>query len=358
MSEAAQNTHTSQPKNTPAKRNKAPLIATSILLMLGLAGCGYWFGYGQYFESTDNAYLQGDITNISPKVSGHILKSYVSDNQVVKAGDLLIQIDQRDYLSALEQAKAHLMVTQSGVQNLVAQQALQHSKIQQADSRVDSALAEYDRASQQVVRARSLLKQNYASQDEIDNKLAQQKVTLAVLEEAKASLVAANDQLLVLASEIDQAKASVAESQVAVEQAELNLSYTKIYAPVDGVVGKRSVREGLLVQAGMPLISLVPSSDVWIEANFKETQLSGIHQGQKVAVELDAFPGQPLTGIVNSFSPATGAKFALLPPENATGNFTKVVQRVPVKILLPNQQDLAARLLPGLSVVVTIDTRG
>ncbi|MFM2590426.1 HlyD family secretion protein [Vibrio sp. TBV020] len=340
------------------QRNKAPLIATVIMLSLGLLGGGYWFGYGQYFESTDNAYLQGDITTISPKVSGYIVKSYVTDNQVVKQGDILAQIDDRDYQATLDQAKAHLEVAQSSVNNLYAQQTLQRSQINQAESQVDSAQAEYDRAIQQVARSRSLLKRNYASQDEVDSMLAQQKVTQAQLEQAKANLAAANDQLIVIASEVEQAKASVTEANAQLEQAELNLNYTKIYAPADGVIGKRSVREGLLVQAGTPLMSLVPNNAVWIEANFKETQLSGIHQGQKVEVELDAFPGQTLEGVVDSFSPATGAKFALLPPENATGNFTKIVQRVPVKIVIPDQKELKGRLLPGLSVVTTIDTRG
>lgn len=340
------------------QRNRAPLIATVIMLSLGLLGGGYWFGYGQYFESTDNAYLQGDITTISPKVSGYIVKSYVTDNQVVKQGDILAQIDDRDYQATLDQAKAHLEVAQSSVKNLYAQQTLQRSQINQAESQVDSAQAEYDRAIQQVARSRSLLKRNYASQDEVDSMLAQQKVTQAQFEQAKANLAAANDQLIVIASEVQQAKASVTEANAQLEQAELNLNYTKIYAPADGVIGKRSVREGLLVQAGTPLMSLVPNNAVWIEANFKETQLSGIHQGQKVEVELDAFPGQTLEGVVDSFSPATGAKFALLPPENATGNFTKIVQRVPVKIVIPDQKELKGRLLPGLSVVTTIDTRG
>lgn len=350
--------HLTTNTTTPSKRNRAPMIASVVMLSLGLLGGGYWFGYGQYFESTDNAYLQGDITTISPKVSGYIAHSYVSDNQQVKQGQLLVQIDDRDYQAALDQAQAHLVVAQSSVKNLVAQQALQRSQIRQAASRVDSARAESQRADQQVSRSRSLLKRNYASQDELDSMLAQQKVTLAELEQAKANLTASHDQLLVIGSEIEQAQASVAEAQAQLEQAQLNLEYTKVYAPADGVVGKRSVRKGLLVQAGSPLMSLVPQQGVWIEANFKETQLSGIHTGQQVAIELDAFPGQTLQGVVDSFSPATGAKFALLPPENATGNFTKIVQRVPVKITLPDQESLQGRLLPGLSVMATIDTRG
>tara|TARA_Y100001956_G_scaffold32526_1_gene31909 strand:- start:288 stop:1349 length:1062 start_codon:yes stop_codon:yes gene_type:complete len=350
--------NTSASNATKIKRKKAPLIATVIMLSLGLVGASYWFGYGQYFESTDNAYLQGDITSISSKVSGYITRSYVTDNQHVSQGDLLVQIDDRDYQASLDQAKAHLAVTQSSITNLEAKQTLQQSQIQQAQSRVESAQAEYDRAVQQVARSRSLLKRNYASQDEVDSMLAQQKVTLAELKEAKANLVASNDQLVVIASEIEQANASVTEAKAQLDQAQLNLDYTKVYAPTDGIVGKRSVREGLLVQAGMPLMSLVPDQGVWVEANFKETQLSGIHKGQKVEMELDAFPGETLEGVVDSFSPATGAKFALLPPENATGNFTKIVQRVPVKITIQDPKALNGRLLPGLSVIATIDTRG
>ncbi|MDN3610477.1 HlyD family secretion protein [Vibrio ostreicida] len=352
-------TETSSTVKSPLlKRYKAPFIATAIMLCLGLVGGSYWWNYGQYFESTDNAYLQGDITSISPKVSGYIVKSYISDNQTVKQGELLVQIDDRDYQTALEQASAHLKVAQASEKNLVAQQTLQRSQIDQAKSQVDSAQAEYDRAIQQVARSRSLLKRNYASQDEVDSRLAQQKVTLAQLDEAKANLVAAYDQLKVIASEMEQAQASVTEARAQQKQAQLNLDYTKIYAPADGVIGKRSVRDGLLVQAGTPLMSLVPDNGVWIEANFKETQISGIHTGQPVTITLDALPGESLGGIVDSFSPATGAKFALLPPENATGNFTKIVQRVPVKIVIPNQDQFAGRLLPGLSVVATIDTRG
>lgn len=345
-------------KTTQRKKNKAPLIATFIMLALGLGAGGYWFSYGQYFESTDNAYLQGDITNISPKIAGYITDSYVIDNQTVKAGQLLAKVDDRDFIAARDKAEANLAVSQAAINNLTAQQQLQKTKIRQSESQIASAKAEHERAQQQVNRTRSLLKRNYSSQDELDSATSHLKVTKAQLDQATASYQAAQDQLAVIASQIVQAEASVDEANVQPEQAQLNLSYTNIYAPVDGIVGKRSLRVGLYVQPGMPLMSLVPTSDVWIEANFKETQLAEIHQGQKVKVELDAFPGQPLEGIVDSFSPATGAKFALLPPENATGNFTKIVQRVPVKITIADPAQLQGRLIPGLSVVATVDTRG
>ncbi|WP_120512509.1 HlyD family secretion protein [Photobacterium salinisoli] len=337
--------------------SRLPLIVTLTLGLIAVSAGGYWYSYGRYFETTDNAYLQGEITNISPKVAGYIKATYVSDNDSVKAGQLLATIDDRDYQAALEKAKANLVVTQTAVDHLNAQFALQKTVIRQSASQVSSAQAELERAQQQDRRARSLLAKNYSSQDEVDDASSHLKVSAAALEAAKASLQAAKDQLLVLNSQKGQAEASVQEARVQVKQAELDLSYTRIYAPVDGIVGKRSLRIGLYVQPGMPLLSLVPSRDVWIEANFKETQLANIHQGQHVEVELDAYPGQTLDGVVDSFSPATGAKFALLPPENATGNFTKIVQRVPVKIVIPHPDQLAGQLLPGLSVVATIDTR-
>lgn len=340
------------------KKNKAPLIATMIFILCGLAGAGYWYSYAQYFQSTDNAYLQGDITIISPKVGGYIEKTLVEDNQMVKAGDLLATIDDRDFLAEKEKAEANVLVSEASIKNLAAERKLQTIRIRQANSEVESANAEYERAQQQVKRTKALIKKNYSSQDELDNNVSHLKVSLANVDAAKANYQASKEQVNVLDSEIEQAKASLSQAKVALEQTEINLSYTHIYAPIDGVVGKRSLRQGLLVQAGMPLLSLVPTKEVWIEANFKETQLGDIHKGQKVFVDLDAYPDLHLKGIVDSFSPATGAKFALLPPENATGNFTKIVQRVPVKINIINAELLDGKLIPGLSVVATVDTRG
>ena len=340
------------------KKNKAPLIATIVIILCGLAGGGYWYGYGQYFQSTDNAYLQGDITTISPKVGGYIAKTLVEDNQVVKAGDLLATIDSRDFEAEKEKAEANVLVSEAAIKNLAAERKLQDIRIRQAASEIESANAEHERAQQQVKRTKALIKKNYSSQDELDNNVSHLKVSLANVDAAKANYQASKEQINVIESEIAQAEAGLAQAKAALEQTEINLSYTNIYAPIDGVVGKRSLRSGLLVQAGMPLLSLVPTTEVWIEANFKETQLGDIHKGQKVFVDLDAYPDLHLKGIVDSFSPATGAKFALLPPENATGNFTKIVQRVPVKISILNADLLEGKLIPGLSVVATVDTRG
>lgn len=343
---------------TKQKRNRAPFIATAVMVLIGSIGCGYWFGYGQYFQSTDNAYLQGDITTISSKVGGYILNDYVEDNQPVKAGDLLAKIDDRDLIAEKNRVQANVEVSVAAIENLKAQLKLQKIRIRQSLSQVESANADLERANQQVHRTRTLLSKKYSSQDALDDATSHFKVASANVDEMKANYQAAKEQINVIDSQILQAKASLVQSHRLLEQADLNVSYTNIYAPIDGIVGKRSIREGLLVQPGMPLLSLVPTSEVWIEANFKETQLSKIHRGQIVDLELDAYPDLHVTGVVDSFSPATGAKFALLPPENATGNFTKIVQRVPVKITITNANLLKNKLIPGLSVVATVDTRG
>lgn len=345
------------PERKMSKKKKAPLIVTLIMFVLGAVSCVYWFGYGQYFQSTNNAYLQGEITNISPKVSGYIIASFVDDNQVVKAGELLAQIDDRDYQAEYDKTAAHLAISVAAISNLDAQLQLQKTLIRQSKSQIASAQAEYQRARQQIRRTRSLIKRNYSSQDELDDATSHLKVSKAQADQADAHYQASRDELNVIKSQIIQARAAVGEARAQLQQQTLKLSYTKIYAPVDGIVGRRSLRVGLYVQPGMPLMSLVPTKALWIEANFKETQLSKIHKGQKVDVELDAYPDQTIEGIVDSFSPATGAKFALLPPENATGNFTKIVQRVPVKIRIPNPEKINAQLIPGLSVVATVDTR-
>ncbi|MDO6707251.1 HlyD family secretion protein [Photobacterium sp. 1_MG-2023] len=338
------------------KKSRFPLIAALTLGVAAASVAVYWSSYGRYFQSTDNAYLQGEITNISPKVSGYIQQTFVSDNDQVQAGQLLAILDDRDYQAAFEKASANLAVAEAAITSLQAQSILQKTVIRQSASQVASAQADLERAAQQDQRARSLLAKSYSSQDEVDDARSHLKVSQANMDAAHASLQAAKDQLLVLNSQKVQAEAAVREAKAQVKQAELDLSYTRITAPVDGIVGKRSLRIGLYVQPGMPLLSLVPTKTVWIEANFKETQLADIQQGQPVDIALDAYPDQTITGMVDSFSPATGAKFALLPPENATGNFTKIVQRVPVKIVIPHPEQFKGQLLPGLSVVATIDT--
>ncbi|WP_421229290.1 HlyD family secretion protein [Aeromonas enteropelogenes] len=340
-----------------SQHKKIPLLAAMVLALLGLLFAGYWYLHGRYFESTDNAYLQSEVTGISSKLSGYISEVLVTDNQSVKAGQLIARLDDREFQSQVAEAQADLHLIQATIENLAATRVQQLSLIQQAEARVASAEAEQLRARQQVQRIGQLNQHHYSSQDSLDEVRASLQVTQAQMQEAKAALQAARERLLVLDAEAKQNQAKLALNSAQLEQARLELSYTELRAPADGIIGKRSLREGLYVQSGMQVASLVPLQQVWVEANFKETQLAHMQPGQKVEVILDAYPDQPIEGIIDSLAPATGAKFALLPPENATGNFTKIVQRVPVKIRIPEPGPLAGKLRPGLSTEVIVDTR-
>lgn len=340
-----------------SQHKKIPLLVALLLAVLGMLFAGYWYLHARYFESTDNAYLQSEVTGIGSKLPGYISQVLVTDNQEVKAGQLIARLDDREYKAKVIEAEADLHLNQATAENLAATRIQQLSLIRQADAKVASADAEQVRSRQQVDRIGQLKQRNYSSQDNLDEVKAGLRVNQALMQEAKAALQAARERLLVLDAEAKQNLARLALSEAQLEQARLELGYTELRAPADGIIGKRSLREGLYVQSGMQVASLVPLQQVWVEANFKETQLQHMQPGQKVEVILDAYPDQPVEGIIDSLAPATGAKFALLPPENATGNFTKIVQRVPVKIRIPDPGQLAGKLRPGLSTEVIVDTR-
>lgn len=340
-----------------SQHKKIPLLAAMVLALLGLLFAGYWYLHGRYFESTDNAYLQSEVTGIGSKLPGYISEVLVTDNQAVKAGQLIARLDDREYKTRVAEAEADLHLNQATAENLAATRTQQLSLIRQAEAKVASANAEQVRARQQVQRVSQLNQHHYSSQDSLDEVQAGLQVNQAQEQEARAALQAARERLLVLDAEAKQNEARLALSEAQLEQARLELSYTELRAPADGIIGKRSLRAGLYVQSGMQVASLVPLQQVWVEANFKETQLHHMQPGQKVKVILDAYPDQPVEGVIDSLAPATGARFALLPPENATGNFTKIVQRVPVKIRIPEPGALAGKLLPGLSTEVIVDTR-
>lgn len=340
------------------KKNNTFLIATVIILLLFCIGGGYWFFYARHFESTNNAYLQSDIITIRTKVSGYIKEDLVVDNQQVKAGQLLARIDPRDLIAEENKAYAAIQVNKATIVNLIAQLKLQKIKIFQAKTKITSAQADLERIKQTLYRTKMLFVKNYASQDDLDDNNAHLKVAKASLAEMVANHAESKEQIDIINTNILQAKAILDESKTVLAQSQLNLSYTNIYSPIDAIVGSRSLRKGALLQVNSPLLSLVPLSEVWIDANFKETQLLNIKKGQKVDVELDAYPNLKVQGSVDSIGSATGAQFSLLPPENATGNFTKIVQRVTVKIKIQYKKAFKNILIPGLSAVVTIDTRG
>jgi membrane fusion protein (multidrug efflux system) len=334
------------------------LGSAALVVVAGAAAFGtYWFKTGRFLESTDDAYVQADYTTIAPKVSGYIADVKVEDNQPVKAGQVLAVIDDRDFRTALDQAKADVASAKAEVDNIAAQLEQQQSVIQQAQAAILSDQAGVKFAQLDYTRYHSLTASKATSvQDEqrAQSVLDQQN---ANLQRDRAALSGAKQQVDVLSTAKAKAETQVKRLEAVQSQAELNLSYTTITAPIDGTVGARSLRTGQYVQAGTQLMAVVPLQSVYVVANFKETQLADVKTGQLVELTIDGLPGVTVKGKVDSLAPASGLEFALLPPDNATGNFTKIVQRIPVKIALEVDAGLMGRLRPGMSANPVIDTR-
>jgi membrane fusion protein (multidrug efflux system) len=328
--------------------------------MVALAIVSYahhWLTIGRFIESTDDAYVGGDITVIAPKVSGFIDRVAVTDNQPVQPGDLLVKLDDKDYVAALDRAQAALDAQRATLANLDATRRLQSAVIEQARAGVSAAIAELTRAHDDEERFRDLSAHSAASIQVYQKAAADYQQAQAQLQKSRATVEAAERELEVIDTRKRQTQAALAEAKANVEIARLNLSYTELRSPIAGVVGNRSARTGAYAGIGTQLVSVVPASGLWIDANFKESQLAHLHAGQRVKVTADVLPGHDFIGHVASLAPATGAEFSVLPAENATGNFTKIVQRVPVRVLLDDDASTLGRLRPGLSVSVDVDER-
>jgi membrane fusion protein, multidrug efflux system len=306
-----------------------------------------------YLERTDDAYVQADTVQIVPKVAGYVTALHVGDNSRFKSGDLLIEIDPRDFQVAVRSAEANLLSAKAAKSNILVQLTQQDHVIAAAQATLDSDRPQLEFAKQQLDRYTDLANRGSGtvqSEQQATSEFGQKKATV---DHDVAALAAAQTQADVLRSQIQQADASIAFQEAALSQAQLNLSYTKIYANADGTVANRSVQVGNFVQPGQTLFSAVPN-EAYVIANFKETQLERMEVGQHVRIHLDAFPKRKLYGHVDSFQRGTGSNFALLPPENATGNFVKVVQRVPVKIVVDGPADTQRLISPGMSVEPTV----
>jgi membrane fusion protein (multidrug efflux system) len=341
-------------------RKAVKRAALALALALGIAGAAdFGYGYlttGRYLESTDDAYVKADSTIISPKVSGYIAEVLVGDNEKVKAGHLLARIDDRDFRAALDQAHADVDASQAAVRNLDAQISLQAPIIEQGTADVAGAEANLQFAQEEQARYDGLMKTGSGTIQRAQQTDAALREKAAQLQHGKSGLLAAQRKVDVLTTDRAKAVAQLDRARAVEAQAALNLSYTRITAPVDGTVGARSLRVGQYVQAGTQLMAVVPLDAVYVVANFKETQLTHVRSGQPVEIEIDSFHGTKLLGHVDSLAPASGLEFALLPPDNATGNFTKIVQRVPVKIVLDDQR-LTGLLRPGMSAEPTVNTK-
>jgi membrane fusion protein (multidrug efflux system) len=335
-------------------------VALALVLTLGVAGAAdFGYGYlttGRYLESTDDAYVKADSTIVSPRVSGYLAEVLVGDNQPVTAGQLLARIDDRDFKTALDQARADVAAAEASVRNLDAQLALQQPVIEQETADIAAAEANLQFAREEQSRYDGLMKSGSGTVQRAQQTDAALREKVAQLQHGKSGLVAAQKRVDVLTTDRAKAVAQLDHARAVDQQMALNLSYTRIIAPVDGTVGARSLRVGQFVQAGTQLMAVVPLDAVYVVANFKETQLTHVRNGQPVELYIDSFHGTRLHGHVDSLSPASGLEFALLPPDNATGNFTKIVQRVPVKIVL-DDQSLIGLLRPGMSAEPTINTK-
>ncbi len=395
----------SERKASPAKPRfrRARIVA---LLFLGAVGLGvggaWWHRSASNYESTDDAFIQADVVTMSPKVASNVRAVYVADNQRVKAGSLLVELDPRDFETKLSQARANLAAAtaqeraaafnvqvvgttadagvaqaEAGVQMAARRMDEARSRLEQSRAQVDAATAEATRASADAERFEALLQGGGVSRQQRDNAVAASRTAAANLEAARQAQQAARDslrqaeaqlkeaqaqlarakaapqQIAYSRAQADQAAGQVAQLQAAVHQAELELSYTKLYAPVAGRITRKSVQPGNYVEVGQALLSIVPEQ-AYVVANFKETQLAHMRPGQPVTIEVDAYPDRRFHGHVDSIQAGSGAAFSLLPPENATGNYVKVVQRVPVKILIDDAPDPTRVLGPGMSVAPTV----
>jgi len=338
---------------------KQLLIAGGALLFVAAAaGCGnYYWTIGRFLVSTDDAYVQAHSVLISPKVSGYISEVPVDDNQAVKAGQVIARIDPRDYDTALDQARANVAAAQASIETLNQQIAQQRLVVEQDRQQVASDQAALVYSQQDYQRYTILAKDGYGTVQRAQQAQADIREKDAMQQHDIAVVAAAEKQIGVFEAQLAQANATLAQQQAMEHQAQLNLSYTAITAPVDGTVGVRTLRVGEYVQAGTQLMAVVPLQAVYIVANYKETQLTNVRPGQPATIDVDTFPGAKIHGHVDSLAPASGQEFALLPPDNATGNFTKIVQRIPLKIVVDEDDPLVGKLRPGMSVEPTIDTK-
>lgn len=305
-------------------------------------------------QSTDDAYIQADFTIVAPQIAGKISQVLVDDNQVVKQGDIIAIIDDRDFVAAVNTAEAQVVSAQSSIKSLQAKLVHQASVIDQAQATLDANISALKLANFNLERYRNLASDGSGTVQALQEAEAQVSIQQANLRKNKAGLLAAKQDKDIQYADIDKAKAALQQANSMLDVANLQLSYTQISAPIDGIVGKKSVRVGSYVNPGVPLLAVVPLDEIYVFANFRETQLANVKAGQSVNIEVDALPGKILKGHVDSLAPASGVSYSAVAPHNATGNFTKIVQRLPVKIRIDAGQVDAAQLRVGMSVVPTI----
>ncbi len=342
-------------------RKKRRRIILPLILMAAVGGGGYegykWFTEGRFIVSTDDAYIKADTSAIAAKVSGYVTTVPVVDGAAVHKGQVLATIDDGDYRNAADAAQARMATQTATVERIGKQVGAQQASIEQARAMLLSAKADATRAEAEFARADTLMRSSYGTQQKLDDARADRDRSTAAVANASAAVTAAVAALDVLKAQKIEAQMVLGELQTTLDKADRDLSFTTVKAPFDGIVGNKSVEQGSYVQPGTRLLALVPLDTAYVAANFKETQIDRLKPGQKVVIKPDAYGDRDVVGTLESIAPASGAEFSLLPPENATGNFTKIVQRIPVRIVVPPAIAREGILRPGLSVVVDVHTR-
>jgi membrane fusion protein (multidrug efflux system) len=347
---------------TAASRRSRRKLALIGLVATAVFAASSWYGYhyltvGRFIVSTDDAYVHADATTLAAKVSGYVSAVSVADNADVHAGDVIARIDDGDYRLAVDAARDKVATQQATVARIGQQITAQEAVVADANAKLASAQAVQTRTESELKRQQALATKQFASQQTLEQAQSNRDQAIASVHSARAAIASAIANVGVLEAQQQEAERQLQELKTAQAKAERDLSFTVIRAPIDGVIGNRAMQVGDYVQPGQRLASLVPLTDVYIDANFKETQLSRLRPGQPVTVSVDALPNHDIKGVVASVSPASGSMFSLLPPDNATGNFTKIVQRLPVRIRLPADVKAQRLLRPGMSVVVDVNTK-
>lgn len=336
------------------------IFALTLIVLAVTAGgvFGYrWWTTGRFQEKTDNAYVESEISIVAPKVAGYIAQMMVEENQPVHAGDLIAVIDQAEYKTKVMQTEALVSAAEAALATNVARLSLGRAGVSQAEAEMHSADADRQRADEDLVRYRELNQRQFASKQRYELAIMESRKSEAAMAKSRAAVTAKREEVNVQHASRKELEAQLAEAKAQLAAAKLDLANTELHAPVDGIIGNRTMRMGQYVKAGTQLMSVVPLEQVYVIANFKETQVARFHAGQKVKISIDAYPDQKIEGQLTSIAPASGAKFSLLPAENATGNFTKIVQRIPVRIDLAAQGGDGGLLRPGMSVEVMVDTK-
>lgn len=345
-----------------APRKRRPGRWILVVVLLGALSAGVdagwrWWRDGRFVVSTDDAYVRGDVATIATRLPGHVVAIEVRNGDRVNAGDVIAQLDDGDIVLAIAAARARIATQRAAIARLARQADTARAVVVQAEAELAGLRAADTLAQSELSRYTALAARDHASRARLDQAQAERQRSAAALVSAEAAIATARARVEVARAEMAEAERMLPELETALARAERDRGFASIRAPFDGIVGNRAVQPGEFVQPGARIAAVVPVTGLWIDANFKETHLARLKPGQLARIEVDALPGAMLEGRVESFSPASGAVFSLLPPENATGNFTKIVQRVPVRVSLPDVVPAPELLRPGLSVVVRIDTR-